>query len=135
MPYKDPAKRTEYFKKIASTDSRRASKKRYRDKHKAENAARSRNWYRTNKEKQKWYKIKKAYGLTQEEYLNLWRSQLGICPICGRPLDFSTAVVDHDHENNVVRGLLHRECNLMLGHFEPFKDKIHNIIKYIGDCK
>jgi len=105
--------------------------KQYYKEHKDKITKNSRKWYVANKDYNKWRKILYSYGLTQDEYMNIWKSQNGICPICEQPLDFSSAVVDHDHDTNKIRGLLHRACNLMLGHFEPYIDKIENIKHYL----
>lgn len=41
------------------------------------------------------------------------------CELCGLPFTpKNPAVVDHDHRTHVVRGVLHRGCNAMLGHLE-----------------
>jgi hypothetical protein len=39
------------------------------------------------------------------------------CAICGNS-DNSTLVVDHDHDNGAVRGVLCQTCNSRLGHVE-----------------
>lgn len=62
------------------------------------------------KEKAKWARIKRVYGLTKEQYDELNR---GICRICLR--EFSPRVrpcVDHDHHTGEVRGVICLYCNL-----------------------
>ncbi len=132
MPYKDPTKQKEYYKINNATDKRKAAKRKYAVQHREHIAAKSREWYTNNKDRAKWHKIQAYYGITKEEYMNIWKSQNGICPVCEQILDTSSAVVDHDHITDKVRGILHRSCNLMLGHFEPFILKIDNIFKYLG---
>ncbi|AFR52565.1 putative DNA endonuclease VII [Pseudomonas phage MPK7] len=50
--------------------------------------------------------------------LKLWAEQNKLCPLCGKPIDISVkgeAVMDHDHETGLVRGVLHRSCNTAEG--------------------
>lgn len=61
--------------------------------------------------------LKQKYGITQSEYLEIFRKQNGQCAICGvshlelnRPL-----CVDHDHVSKKVRGLLCVKCNMGIG--------------------
>lgn len=44
--------------------------------------------------------------------------QNGACALCGERVDPGEAVADHDHTTGVIRGVLHRGCNAMLGHIE-----------------
>ena len=132
MPYKDINKQKEYYKMINSTDKRKKAKRKYREQHREHAAAKTREWYVNNKDRAKWQKILWHYNLTQDQYMNIWKSQNGICPICEQPLDLMMTVVDHDHDTHLIRGLLHRACNLMLGHFEPYIDKIENIKHYLN---
>lgn len=56
------------------------------------------------------------WGLTQEEYEVLWGT--GHCPLCQKPYAQTpsrVAVVDHDHESGLVRGLLCSACNYAIG--------------------
>lgn len=42
------------------------------------------------------------------------RRQDGVCPLCGNALDFQSkgaVVIDHDHSNGLIRGVLCRACN------------------------
>jgi hypothetical protein len=50
--------------------------------------------------------------------VKLLKDQGGLCLLCQRPIDLSTAkegCVDHDHESGEVRGVLHRSCNAAEG--------------------
>lgn len=49
----------------------------------------------------------------------LAEKQGGVCALCGDVFtDKNPAVLDHDHTTGLVRGVLHRGCNSMLGHLE-----------------
>ena len=43
--------------------------------------------------------------------------QCGICALCSEPV-VDDAVLDHDHRTGLVRSVLHRGCNSMLGKIE-----------------
>lgn len=61
--------------------------------------------------------ILKTYGLTKEQYDQLYASQEGRCYICRRATGRTRRLsVDHDHKTGFVRGLLCRPCNTFLGH-------------------
>jgi Recombination endonuclease VII len=59
--------------------------------------------------------LKRAYGITPEKYDELLAQQHGLCALCGKPPDGENLMVDHDHETDEVRGLIHRFCNSLLG--------------------
>lgn len=82
--------------------------------------AHSKAWYLANKDKARAYKLKYSYGLTPEEYQEMYDTQDGLCAICHEsPIE----CVDHDHSTNKVRGLLCSRCNLCLGHYEVLKKR------------
>jgi hypothetical protein len=61
---------------------------------------------------------RRKYGLSPEEFDRLHAAQNGCCAICCNPMTTSGAskcCVDHDHETELVRGLLCARCNLLLG--------------------
>lgn len=61
------------------------------------------------KEKARWARIKRTYGLTKEQYDEL---NTGSCPICLRPFtNLVRPVVDHDHVTGHIRGILCFYCN------------------------
>ena len=44
--------------------------------------------------------------------------QNGFCALCGFPIAAGEAVLDHDHKTGLIRGVLHRGCNSLLGKIE-----------------
>lgn len=61
---------------------------------------------------------KLTYRQVKEYREVLLDKQSGCCAICGKPVDPSSSVLDHDHINGHVRGVLHRGCNSLLGKVE-----------------
>lgn len=90
----------------------------------------------TPKEKARWARIKRVYGLTQDDYN---RIDKGYCPICLR--EWSTTVrpvVDHDHggsgEPGFVRGVLCFYCNhRRVGRFRD-PSLVYRIADYLRDA-
>lgn len=41
-----------------------------------------------------------------------------VCPLCNGIISFSEAALDHDHKTGLVRKVLHRWCNSVLGRVE-----------------
>ena len=54
------------------------------------------------------------YRITDTEYVKMWKEQKGKCAICGKDIGEAYLDVDHNHETGKVRGLLCRECNILL---------------------
>lgn len=79
---------------------------------------------RREKNPREWIKshLLRLYGLSQESFDALLKSQGEKCAICGLFLDgkskISTPHVDHCHRTNRVRGILCSRCNISLGHIE-----------------
>ena len=48
----------------------------------------------------------------------LYNEQGGKDALTGLPLDYKQAVTDHNHNTQYVRGVLHRQCNAVLGKIE-----------------
>ncbi len=63
------------------------------------------------------YYYKHMYGITLNEVKSMYEEQGGVCPICGKELG-EDYVVDHNHETEEVRALLHNKCNLLIGYVE-----------------
>jgi recombination endonuclease VII len=65
------------------------------------------------KEKARWYSIKRLYGISQAEYEQILEEQDHRCGICKRhESEFEKRLsVDHDHKSLEIRGLLCHFCN------------------------
>jgi hypothetical protein len=48
----------------------------------------------------------------------LYEEQNGVCKLTGQKIEKSDAVLDHNHQNQFVRGVLHRQANAALGKIE-----------------
>jgi hypothetical protein len=63
----------------------------------------------------------RKYGITIEQYAEMYDEQMGGCAICGKQCgmyqDRAGLFVDHDHKTGFVRGLLCFRCNTGLGKF------------------
>ena len=79
--------------------------------------------------------LKHRYNLTYDEYLELYNKQEGKCAICKIEKILGTKsglLVDHNHKNNIVRGLLCNNCNTALGKFKESVEFLTNAISYIS---
>lgn len=59
------------------------------------------------------YRLRKLYGITEEQYNELLRRQGGGCALCSKtPEDEGQSLaVDHNHKTGEIRGALCRYCN------------------------
>ena len=77
-------------------------------------------------------RVQKVYGLKPGEYGQLYLHQKGVCAICGRATGATRNLsVDHDHKNGLVRGLLCRPCNDLLGHLRDDPEAARRIVGYL----
>lgn len=96
-------------------------------------------WARKNKgrykESQRNYALVRNYGITTEQYNDLFAKQEGRCRICHRhQSEFKRRLaVDHSHTTNQVRGLLCHHCNKALGHFFEDVSIMENAILYLKE--
>jgi len=85
--------------------------------------------------------LKRRYGLTSVEVVDMYRSQSGRCGICDIPIDVhelgftehTRACIDHLHGSTHVRGLLCGECNIGLGKFKDNRIVLEKAIKYLTE--
>ena len=61
------------------------------------------------------WRLKKYYGITKEKYNQISEQQGNVCAICKQIDPKTKLVVDHDHSNREIRGLLCHRCNRVLG--------------------
>src|SRR5260370_14733544 len=63
-------------------------------------------------------------------YLEMIVAQKSACAICGDEIS-NKSPLDHDHKNGAVRGVLCRDCNLLLGKAELNKAFLRNAAAYL----
>ncbi len=63
------------------------------------------------KDKARWARIRRVYGITKEQYDELYSATSG-CPLCLRPFDDAVRpCIDHDHQTGEIRGIICLYCN------------------------
>lgn len=97
-------------------------------------------WFEKNRDKKadsnRWWMIENKYNLTKDQYLEILEKQNHTCKICGTHQDNNThkyLYVDHCHSTNLVRGLLCRACNSMLGMAKDDPIILQNAINYLKE--
>ena len=81
---------------------------------------------------------KRTYGISLETFNLIFIKQKGQCPICTKQLSLEhlsadRAVVDHDHTDGHVRGIICNECNRGLGYFRDSVTALQNATKYLEE--
>lgn len=91
-------------------------------------------WESANREKRHAQNIKQ-FGMSKEQYSQLFVSQKTVCAICWRPSYKKRLAVDHDHQTKKVRGLLCDFCNRGLGMFRDEVSLLERAAKYLKKHK
>lgn len=114
-------------------------KNRYTGKRKEANLKRLRS---RTKEQIKNEFIKSTYGIDLDEYWRMWKSQKGVCLICGnketrksRYGGICKLTIDHCHKTKKVRGLLCHKCNNGLGQFKDNIKVMKKAIQYLNTTR
>ena len=94
-----------------------------------EKRAKARAHYQTKKA----YIVAKKYGLTEEEYLQMFIDRDNKCDVCGTEAKGKRLAVDHNHLTGQVRGLLCQICNTGIGALKTDEnlDIIKKAIEYL----
>jgi len=131
-------------------DKYRATHPEYRDKA----ARRAREWGAENKERRRlvarqtreqkikededlfFYlrrrsRLKHLYGITPEQYDEMFDAQKGVCAICEAPPNKKRLNIDHDHKTGKVRGLLCAPCNRWIGRMGDDPERILQAVAYL----
>jgi hypothetical protein len=90
------------------------------------------------KEKKRHNNLMKNYGISLDDYLELLKTQNGVCAICKQPETkinrhgtLQPLCVDHCHINGHVRGLLCSSCNLGIGNLKDNIEYLLNAVEYL----
>lgn len=81
-----------------------------------------------NNKNRKFIILKCEYGITKEEWFDLYNKYNGKCFICKIK---KATDVDHCHKTNVIRGMLCNSCNLGLGSFRDNIIFLENAVSYL----
>lgn len=90
-------------------------------------------WRKSNPEIKKEIALRYSFGITLEQYNQLFTQQEGKCAICDKhQLNEKKALaVDHDHSNGVIRGLLCQNCNKGIGNLQDSIEILESSIEYL----
>ncbi len=72
------------------------------------------------------------YGLSYNEWKELWYAQDGRCVVCDKFFaETKDICVDHDHKTGKVRSLLCKRCNIGIGLFDDDPKLFENVMEYL----
>lgn len=79
-------------------------------------------------------RLKDAYGITLEQYNQMFLEQEGCCYVCKKhqSLFKRSLHVDHDHRTGKVRALLCQKCNSALGLVDDNVEVLEALISYLS---
>ena len=80
--------------------------------------------------------LRRAYGISLDEYNEMITDQKGNCAMCGLTMEDekNRPPVDHDHSKTgleSVRGIVHTKCNLLIGIVEDNPDVLDKAREYL----
>lgn len=85
--------------------------------------------------------LKRLYGITYKDYLELLENQNYRCGICKLTIEEANSCnvwgknkrfhVDHNHKTGEIRGLLCNNCNTGLGYFKESPLILKTVIQYL----
>jgi hypothetical protein len=85
--------------------------------------------------KKREYDLVTQFGITSNDYEEMYQKQQGSCAICGTTeFNYSRGKrphIDHCHQTGRVRGLLCGHCNIGIGQFFDNVDLLQNAITYL----
>lgn len=103
--------------------------RKYRETHREHVNEKARLWKRTHPDRARNSYYLKTYGISLEEYNNMFEEQEGKCAICGKY--YTTLHVDHNHKTGDLRGLLCRNCNVGIGLLHEDREILINALDYL----
>lgn len=95
-----------------------------------------RNWYRNNPEKARDMDLRGTYGISLQQWNEMFEAQGRCCAVCERSDPGKQGWhTDHDHETGQVRGILCYKCNPGLGMFGDDVGRLQRAIDYLSKFK
>jgi len=116
---------------LKNKDKEKAAREIYYSKNKELILARNKKYNKENPDKRKSAILKYEYGITLDQYNEMFKTQEGKCAICQRHQNklTRTLCVDHDHKTNKVRALLCLTCNTDVSVVE---NRLEEMTKYLN---
>ena len=90
--------------------------------------------YAKNKRRYYHYEAKYKFGVTKQQYDEMYLKQDGCCASCGFELSGRSAI-DHNHASGEFRGILCLNCNIAFGQMWEDPDLIRKLLAYAEGCK
>lgn len=127
-----------YRKKNAR--KRLAIKRKWREQNLDAYRTQTQEYYRRNRSKIlaacRGYVLLRQFGLTEEKYKSLSKSQGDRCAVCrGLQLKGKSLAVDHDHRTGRIRGLLCTPCNTGIGLLGDSYEGVASALSYLRRSK
>lgn len=90
-------------------------------------------WRAENPEKYREQHIKRKYGITLQEYKDMFVQQEEVCATClsNNPGQNGDWHVDHCHKTGTFRGILCAHCNAALGLIKDNPETLRRMIAYL----
>lgn len=121
-----------YHSNPNARDEARARHKKQREANPEAYRAYYRDRARNRRHEIRWEHIKRAFGLSREQWESIFTLQGNKCAICPATEPGRTNWhTDHCHETNVVRGILCGNCNAGLGLFDDNEDTLIAAAAYV----
>ena len=120
-------RREQYLK---NKDKEKAAREIYYAKNKKLILAKNKKYNKENPDKRKSAILKYEYGITLDQYNEMFKAQEGKCAICQRHQNELTRslCVDHDHKTKQIRALLCITCNTDLASVENRLEEMMNYL-------
>ena len=121
-------RREQYLK---HKDKEKETRRKYLIKNREKVLEKQRKYNKENPLKRKNSILKYEYGITLDQYNEMFKAQEGKCAICQRHQNelTRTLCVDHDHKTNKVRALLCLTCNTDVSVVE---NRLEEMTKYLN---
>jgi len=93
-------------------------------------------WRKNNPERRRAikrkYDLKRAYGMTEDQYNFMLQAQNNCCDICKKESSRTKKLhIDHCHKTGKIRGLLCSNCNTTLGLVKESLEILQSIANYL----
>ncbi len=82
--------------------------------------------------KQRIYRLRREYGLTEEQFQAMIVENEGRCRCCGKVPGPEGWGIDHDHKTGEIRGLVCKSCNAGIGLLGDTLERVQLAVDYLS---